>query len=178
MKTMSIKTISLSLLLIVTLCTTALPNAKGDDQLIRKVCSQVYDQSSCLNILKSAPGAANANLKGLAQITINLATSSASGTLHQLQSLEAKTRDSNLKKIYYLCTRHYSSAVNSIHESEKNLRGGDYKSMNMYASAAVSAVADCADEGSSSNIDASIRAGNVKFDKIGRIILAVTNLLA
>ncbi|KAI9195419.1 hypothetical protein LWI28_015547 [Acer negundo] len=151
--------------------------SNASSKIINDICAKTKVPSSCIELLESTPGAATTNLKGLGQITLDLAHSSAVKTFGQINSLIPKTTDPKLKEIYKTCSEQYNDAIGDLKDAETKFNQGDYFSMNTKASAAMTEAGDCSDETAKLAIDPSVKKGNVEFDHICSIILAISNNL-
>ncbi|KAK1592983.1 hypothetical protein Q3G72_033896 [Acer saccharum] len=144
---------------------------------INDICSKTFNPSYCVELLKSTPKTATADLKGLAKIILDLARSNATKTLDQIHSLIPKTTDHRLKESYQACSEHYDNAIGDLNEAESDFKQGDYFGMNIQASGALDEAGDCHDENEGLPADPSLRKGNQDLENICEIILVVANLL-
>ncbi|TXG71455.1 hypothetical protein EZV62_000034 [Acer yangbiense] len=119
------------------------PSNAASSKIINDICAKTRFPSICLEILESTPGAAAADVKGLGKITLDLARSTASKTLGQINSLLPKTTDPKLKEIYKTCSEHYDNAIGSFNNAETDLNNSNYFSMNSQASVAMTEAGDC-----------------------------------
>ncbi|KAK3187759.1 hypothetical protein Dsin_027320 [Dipteronia sinensis] len=140
--------------------------SNASSKIINDICPKTRSPSICMELLQSTPGAAAADLKGLGKITLNLAHSTASKTLGQINSLIPKTTDPKLTEIYKSCSEQYGNVIGSLKEAETDFNQGDYFSMNSQASAAMTEVGDCRDETAKLAVDPSVKKGNLDFDHI------------
>ncbi|KAK1592315.1 hypothetical protein Q3G72_022967 [Acer saccharum] len=148
-----------------------------ENQLINDICSKTTNPSNCLRLLKSISGTGTADLKGIAKIILDLAHSNATKTLDLVNSLIPKTNDFRLKEGYLTCFEVYDNAIDEINEAESDFIQGDYSSMNIQASAAMTEAVTCDDETQGLPIDPSVRKGNQDLLDLCKIILVVANLL-
>ncbi|TXG71453.1 hypothetical protein EZV62_000032 [Acer yangbiense] len=140
--------------------------SNASSKIVNDICAKTRFPSICLEILESTPGAAAADVKGLGKITLDLARSSASKTLGQINSLIPKTIDPKLKEIYKTCSEHYDNAIGSFNNAETDLNNSNYFSMNSQASAAMTEAGDCDDETAKLAVDPSVKKGNLDLDHI------------
>lgn len=112
---------------------------------LNEICSTTQDPSFCVQALNSDPRTANADLKGLAQISIDLAKSSATKTTTLITSLVEKTSDPKLKGRYQTCAENYDNSISSLDDCTKSMSSGDYSSLNFQASAAMDGPMTCLD---------------------------------
>ncbi|TXG46423.1 hypothetical protein EZV62_028080 [Acer yangbiense] len=150
--------------------------SNASSKIINDICAKAIFPS-CIEFLESTPGAAAADLKGLGKITLDLAHSSASKTLGQINSLIPKTTDPKLKDIYKSCSEQYDNIIGDLKEAETDFNKGDYSSMNLQASAAMTGAEECSDEIAELAIDPSVKKGNLDIDHICSIILVISNSL-
>ncbi|KAK2643753.1 hypothetical protein Ddye_018995 [Dipteronia dyeriana] len=151
--------------------------SNASSKIINDICDKTRFPSICMELLESTPGAAAADLKGLGKITLDLAHSSASKTLGQINSLIPKTTDPKLTEIYKSCSEQYENVIGNLKDAETDFNQGDYFSMNSQASAAMTEAGDCSDETAALAVDPSVKKGNLDFDHICSIILAISNNL-
>lgn len=109
------------------------------------ICSTTQDPSFCIQVLNSNPRTANANLKGLTQISIDLAKSNATKTTTLITSLMEKDNDPKLKGSYQTCAKNYDSSISSLDDCTKSMSSGAYSSLNLQASAAMDGPITCLD---------------------------------
>ncbi|KAK2990169.1 hypothetical protein RJ640_014621 [Escallonia rubra] len=135
----SIPALLLSLLAAILVPNLTLANAsvKSSSQLISEVCSKVPNSALCLEVLKSDPRSANADLVGLGRISIDLTKAATKTTSELINSLLNKTSDRRLRGSYDFCSVCYGRAVNDLDDSEKSLSSGKYLELNNFAAAAL-----------------------------------------
>ncbi|KAH7573433.1 hypothetical protein ACOSP7_007103 [Xanthoceras sorbifolium] len=168
-----------SILVVLLFTTPSFANLDVNDssKLINDICPTTRFPSYCLEVLESIPEAATADLKGLAQITLDLAISKASSTLDRIRSLIPQTTDPKLKQAYKSCSEHYDNTIGDLKEAESDFKQGDKYGMNQYASAAMTEAGDCDDQTEELAVDPWIQKGNQDFDNICGIVLAISNHL-
>lgn len=142
--------------------------------VVKDICFKTQDPSFCLGVLNKIPQVSSVDLPGLANITINLATSNATKTLQRIKSLIPKTSERQLKEAYTSCSEHYDDAIGDLDDAKKNLTEGDSNGVNLSVSAAMDEASDCDDEINDLPADASIIKANQDLNKICDIILAIS----
>ncbi|CAI9753505.1 unnamed protein product [Fraxinus pennsylvanica] len=100
-------------------------NVKAD--LIGDLCSKTSNPSSCDEVLRSDPRSVKADLRGLGEIAIDKAITSAKTSLNLVKAL-AKGR------IQSKCIEYYFIAFNSLNKCQSLILGKD--KLNLYAEAA------------------------------------------
>ncbi|KAK2980659.1 hypothetical protein RJ640_011467 [Escallonia rubra] len=172
--------VSLLLAFSLTSLTFARPNVRAqDDDLIGEVCSKTRNPSFCVQALKSDPPSGGADLRGLGQISIDLAQASATATSSLIDSLIKQTNDPKLRERYKSCSENYSDSIGDLGEAKGFLNSGDYGSVNIRASAALDG-ADTCDGGFAGPPaePAELKQANQKLEDLCSIILVISNRLA
>ncbi|KAL6325911.1 hypothetical protein AAG906_038402 [Vitis piasezkii] len=121
------------------------PSVKIANNELTEICSTTQDPSFCVQALKSDPRTANADLKGLAQISIDLAKASATKTTTLITSLVEKANDPKLKGRYETCAENYDDSISSLDDCTQSVSSRDYVSLNFQASAAMDGPVTCLD---------------------------------
>ena len=112
---------------------------------VQDICSTTQDPPFCVKALNSDSRTAGADLKGLAQISIDLAKADATKTAPLIASLEEKAKDPKLKGRYETCAENYDNSIDSLDECTESVSSGDYNSLNIQASAAMEGPETCLD---------------------------------
>ncbi|PSR97867.1 Pectinesterase [Actinidia chinensis var. chinensis] len=139
--------VSLTLVILFISLSSEMPRVKAENDLINKYVPTLSNASRCLQVLKSDPRSASADLKGLGKISINKAKASAKQTSKLIASLKICATDSILKGQYGLCSQDYSDAFNSLEEAKRFLKFGDYVNFGIYAAAAFGGAEELFEEG-------------------------------
>ncbi|XP_058217584.1 pectinesterase inhibitor-like [Rhododendron vialii] len=111
--------------------------------LVRTICPRTINNDLCLQIFKSDPRSATADVKGLGQIAIDAGEASANQTLNTLGSLFNSTPASPLKDIYQTCTRNYETAISKLETAKNLLSSPNYKSASGLATDAMTNIVSC-----------------------------------
>nr|XP_027082311.1 LOW QUALITY PROTEIN: pectinesterase inhibitor-like [Coffea arabica] len=138
---------SSSLLALFFICLSILSNlfTSAEADLISDVCTASKNPQFCANSLRSDPRSRRADLKGLGQIAIDLATKSAKSTKTLVDSLKQNATDTRLKGIYDSCSENYGDSIDDLGEATSLLKSGDYLGVNLRASAALDDADTCDD---------------------------------
>ncbi|GAV71660.1 PMEI domain-containing protein [Cephalotus follicularis] len=146
--------------------------------LIAEICPQTRNPSFCVGLLNSTPGAATADLMGLAKITISLAHNSASRTYDQIRSLVKQASNPQLKQHYKSCTEYYSESLSDLDQAREYLASGDYDGVNIQASSVMTYTDDCDEEINKPPTEPSgVSKKNQELTNICGIILVIANEL-
>lgn len=152
-------------------------NAITNEQ-INDICTRAISKNACLQVLRSTPGVATSDLKGVGRIALDVSNSKLTNAKSIIPSLIAKTSDPDLKKRYNVCKEFFNDAGSAIVDAKESLNHNDPESMNAQASAAETFVDDCNDNLKSPPADPSDlskRCQNV-FDALS-IALVISNML-
>lgn len=143
----------------------SLSNIEASSPNINTLCNKSSVPDYCQQLLGLVPTAATADMKGLGRITLDLTTAKASNLVGQFKS----------KPQYKSCADSIGDAISSLKDAGDSLKKGDYGSMNIQASAAMTDVGDCVDQISGG--DASILNATNDLEKTISVLLAASNLL-
>ncbi|KAM7463183.1 hypothetical protein LguiA_031304 [Lonicera macranthoides] len=116
------------------------------NDLISDICSHTNKPAQCEAALRSDPGSAKADLKGLGHISIRVSKKSAQATLQLITALSKGGKDPSIKGTLAACSEYYDDSIGNLDDTESALNAGDYLSMSAHASAALDGPADCNDE--------------------------------
>ncbi|XP_047325024.1 pectinesterase inhibitor-like [Impatiens glandulifera] len=146
--------------------------------LVSKVCGITQNPSQCNQVLGSNPRAAEADLKGLGYISIDIALSNAKQSFGYVSSLVNTTTDPTLKGRYDTCAENYDDTVDRLSQCKTFLDNGDISSFQTYVSAAFTDIDTCVDsfEGPPA-APAKLDVVNKKASGLVDIVLAVGALL-
>lgn len=153
----------------------------ASENLISVICSKSINPPLCLKALKSDPRSANANLRSLAQISIDLAQASAKETSTMVELLTKNATNRRLKAQYQTCTENYDDAISNLADANNFLKSGDFESLNVYASAVVTDADTCEDsfvESPGSVEPRQLKQANKKLEDFANIILVIAHRLA
>ncbi|KAK6161651.1 hypothetical protein DH2020_005032 [Rehmannia glutinosa] len=95
---------------------------KLTDTEIKHLCSKTRNPEGCYTILKSDHRTANIDAKGLAQVSLDLASERARKIQAQLNAFAKATHDSRLRNVYESCSKKYDDIVHDLEAAKKNLR--------------------------------------------------------
>lgn len=153
----------------------------ASENLISLICSKSINPPLCLKALKSDPRSAQANLRGLGQISIDLAQASAKETSRMIELLAKNTTNRRLKGQYETCTENYDDAISNLDDAKNFLKSDDFESLNVYASAVVTDADTCEDsfvESPGTVEPQQLKQANKNLEDFANIILVIANRLA
>ncbi|PIN22704.1 Pectinesterase [Handroanthus impetiginosus] len=113
------------------------------DNEIKHLCSKTVNLEACYKLLKSDHRTAKVDAKGLAEVSVDLASNKANKTRTQLNSLAKATHDSQLRNLYNLCSKNYEDTIRDLEDAKKNLHSGAYKDISVQVNDAVEEVKNC-----------------------------------
>ncbi|KAK4421959.1 hypothetical protein Salat_2146600 [Sesamum alatum] len=97
---------------------------KLTDTKIKHLCSKTSNVGVCYKLSKSDPRTANVDVRGLAEVSVDLASNKAKKTHSLLNSSVNATHDSRLKNIYKLCSSNYNDAIRDLKAIKNYLHSG------------------------------------------------------
>lgn len=176
--TSSSSVLSLSVVLLLISLSSARPSVKVTDDVLSTVCSKTKNPSLCLQTLKADPRAATGDLKGLCQVSIDLALAKAKDTKNYIGSLIGQSNGPSLKEKYLSCSENYENSIGDLQDATGLLNSGDYNGVNLHASAAMTETDDCEENFKEPPFDPSqLPKRDEDFDFLCSIILVISNLL-
>ncbi|KAL7128655.1 hypothetical protein ABFS83_13G008800 [Erythranthe nasuta] len=93
---------------------------KITDEEIKQLCSKTSNLNRCYKLLKSDHRITNVDAKGLAEISIDLASKNAKEIHSVLSVLANGTRSSQLREMYNHCAANYYNIIRDLEEAKKN----------------------------------------------------------
>lgn len=112
---------------------------------VEDICSTTQNPSFCAQTLNADPRTPGADLKALAQISIDLANASATETAALVASLVKTASDPELQGRYQTCAENYDDSIYSLGECSLSVSSGDFTGLNLKASAAMEGATTCLD---------------------------------
>lgn len=116
--------------------------AAADEALIEKACNATVYHDLCISTIKSDNSSSTADMKGLVGIVIGKAHGSAADTASFIAG-HLKEDPSTYGQAGVLCENHYTSAMQSLDESLKDLEGNQFEDAGRKSSEAREAVKVC-----------------------------------
>ncbi|KAI8018003.1 Pectinesterase inhibitor [Camellia lanceoleosa] len=106
---------------------------------LKQICSKTIDQHECIKLMKSNSRASDADIRGLTEIAIDLASSKAR---HFLNS----PYDSRFEGYYSFtssCYKNYGDAITHLEQTKKLFYDGDYKRIAVQVNRVKDDIRDC-----------------------------------
>ncbi|KAL0442360.1 UNVERIFIED_CONTAM: hypothetical protein Slati_1958700 [Sesamum latifolium] len=116
---------------------------KLTDTEIKHLCSKTSNLGGCYKLLKSDPRTANVDARGLAEVSIDLASNKANKTYSLINSFINTTHDSQLKNIYKLCSSNYNDVIRDFKAIKNYLHAGSYKNIPVQVKDASEEIKQC-----------------------------------
>ncbi|KAI3455856.1 hypothetical protein Pfo_012519 [Paulownia fortunei] len=119
-------------MLILIIFISIIPSSTGHkikDTEIKHLCSKTSNLGRCYKLLKSDHRTTNVDAKGLAEVSVDLASNNANKIYSQLNSFAKATHDSRLRNIYNSCSKNYDDAIRDLEVVKKNLHSGAYNNI-------------------------------------------------
>ncbi|KAK8482961.1 hypothetical protein V6N13_081297 [Hibiscus sabdariffa] len=114
-------------LILGSLATPSLSMSEDKEDLIQQTCKKTRYFALCNSSLRSDPRSSNADLKGLASISVEILQEKANDTLTFIIGLYKNTTDPDLSRFYGSCIEDYGTSVNRLlPETVKALGSKDY----------------------------------------------------
>ncbi|KAK6150196.1 hypothetical protein DH2020_017721 [Rehmannia glutinosa] len=98
---------------------------KMTDTEINYLCSRTINRVACYKFLKSDPRTANVDAKGIADVSIDLASKEANKIMSRFNRLAEASKSQ--KTLYRQCAKNYNDAIRDLEVAKKNLHAGVYK---------------------------------------------------
>ncbi|KAK4440312.1 hypothetical protein Salat_0366100 [Sesamum alatum] len=144
---------------------------KLTDTEIKHLCSKTSNVGGCYKLLKSDPRTANVDARGLAKVSVDLASNKANKTHSLLNSFVNATHDSRLKNIYKLCSSNYNDAIRDLKAIKNYLHSGAYKNIPSQVKDASEEIKQCKKVYGGANSDrAHIKKKNQEFELLISIV--------
>lgn len=99
---------------------------KLTDTEIKQLCSKTGNLESCYKILKSDHRTSNVDARGLAEVSIDLASKKANQIHSELNSMAKATRNSRSRNTYSLCSKNYNDIIRDLEAAKNKLKLGAY----------------------------------------------------
>ncbi|KAI3454581.1 hypothetical protein Pfo_011244 [Paulownia fortunei] len=145
---------------------------------IEEVCRQTHDQAFCTRVLGSDPRTRNAGLPELAQVAIDLASYSATGTKVKIHSLYLSEKNPNLRFRFGMCENYYADALDALRGAADYLKHADFHSVNIAAADVNNDGFYCEDSFKHRPAFRSpLTNGNNDLQRFAEIIAVISNLL-
>ncbi|KAE9459242.1 hypothetical protein C3L33_08864, partial [Rhododendron williamsianum] len=144
--------VSLALLLITTLFIS--PSVAQQHAQLKKICSKTFNSDWCVKLMKKDSRTSNADDRGLAEVAIDLAYSTAQDIQNQLNAKLYKDADEpELKDELVACTKNYNDVLQDLKRTKKHFKDGYIQRIAAEAEDVVEEVNECDDqlEGQSSS---------------------------
>ncbi|XP_050938846.1 pectinesterase inhibitor-like [Cucumis melo] len=150
-------------------------NGTSSTDVVSTICPKTSNPPFCSSVLKFA---GPTDLKGLAVYTLNHVHRNARKSLTLAKSLAKTTPNPQLKQRYSSCAESYDEVVGDIENAQKDLALGDFNTVNIVTSGAMTDIDDCQDKFVQPPKDTSLLWENGKtLNDICSIILVISNLL-
>ncbi|KAI3468918.1 hypothetical protein Pfo_025581 [Paulownia fortunei] len=116
---------------------------KIKDTEIKHLCSKTSNLGGCYKLLKSDHRTANVDARGLAEVSVDLASNKANKIHSQLNSFAKATHDSRLRNKYDLFTKNYNDVIRDLEVAKNNLHSGAYRNMPVQVKDASEEIKNC-----------------------------------
>ncbi|KAH9750876.1 Pectinesterase inhibitor 28 [Citrus sinensis] len=134
----NIKAASMVMFIVIMLCFSSnRPGVEGvrgeENDLIEAICKKTSYPDVCIKTLRSSPGSSGADVKGLAHIIVESASTYSNDTYEQIKKLLKETKDKAMRNCLDVCFQVYDLTIHDIPKAIKYLESGDYDSATEYA---------------------------------------------
>ncbi|KAK4415598.1 hypothetical protein Salat_2667200 [Sesamum alatum] len=116
---------------------------KLTDVEIKQLCSKTNYLEGCYKLLKSDPRTGNVDARGLAEVSVALASKKANKIHSLLNSLVSATHNSRLRNIYKLCSSNYNDVVRDLKVIKNYLHSSAYKNIPVQVKDAAEEIKQC-----------------------------------
>ncbi|KAK4382578.1 hypothetical protein Sango_2857300 [Sesamum angolense] len=113
------------------------------DTDIKHLCSKTNNLESCYKLLKSDPRTTNVDARGLAEVSVDLASKKANKIHSLINSFVNKSHDSRLKNIYKSCSSNYNDAIHDLNVIKNYLKSGAFKNIPVQVKDASDEIKQC-----------------------------------
>ncbi|KAL5565979.1 hypothetical protein UlMin_029143 [Ulmus minor] len=144
--------------------------------LIDKACGTARFKAYCEATLRSHPNSKNADLHGLAKISLQLAQGNATAIHDQVSKLLKTSTDKSIKPALKDCLKNYQDARDQLNAAMPALDSKQYFDVNSKATAAVNDAYSC--ESGFEKGKSPLSNFNTIFNRLCTIVLGVANRAA
>ncbi|KDP33951.1 hypothetical protein JCGZ_07522 [Jatropha curcas] len=147
--------------------------------LISSTCNHTLYYQECVFSLRSDPNSKTADLRGLANIALNISIAYGSETLTHISDLKTKTskNDTNSSCLSD-CVEQYNDAVEDLQEAIEALRIRSLDTLKTLVSSAMTDSDTCEEGFEESGYGSPFANRNLYFSKLCSNFLAISNLLS
>lgn len=110
---------------------------------IDDVCNKTKDRGFCQRVLGSDPRTRGANFHMLAQIALDLASTSASATKPKIHNLLLAAKDPNFRARFGMCERYYADALDVLRIANDDMKRGSFDDLLIFANGAQDDAISC-----------------------------------
>lgn len=137
--------VSLALLLITTLFIS--PSVAQQQAQLKKICSKTFNNDWCMKLMKKDSRTSNADDRGLAEVAIDLAYSTAQNIQNQLNArLYKDTDEPELKDELVACSKNYNDVMQGLKRTKKHFKDGYIQRIAAEAEDVIEEVNECDDQ--------------------------------
>ncbi|KAI7995638.1 Pectinesterase inhibitor [Camellia lanceoleosa] len=144
---------------------------------LKQICSKTIDQHECIKLMKSNSRASDADIRGLTEIAIDLASCKARDILGVLNSRYDnrydtwKDRYNSFTDRHGSCYKNYQDAIRDLEQTKKLFYDGDYKRIAVRVNDVKEEVRDCKNQfENSANYSSDRRRWNKEFEILCDVI--------
>lgn len=164
-------------------------NTEAGEDLVTETCKHTLHFQACVSSLRSVPSSNTTDLKGLAEIALNVSTTEAIKTLSYVHDLKSSddgdTNNKNgMSSSLNDCDEQYSEAIQNLKDSVEALANGDYNKVNALVSAAMTNAETCQNgfeemlgDDNDSTSTSTLTQNNRYFSELCSNVLAITKLI-
>ncbi|KAL0336527.1 UNVERIFIED_CONTAM: hypothetical protein Sradi_4864600 [Sesamum radiatum] len=113
------------------------------DTEINHLCSNTNNLENCYKLLKSDPRTSNVDARGLAEVSVDLASKKANKIHSLINSFVNKSHDSRLKNIYKSCSNNYNDAIYDLKVIKNYFKSGAFKNIPIQVKDASDEIKQC-----------------------------------
>ncbi|XP_068660626.1 putative invertase inhibitor [Aristolochia californica] len=152
---------------------------QNSDELVDRVCRGSDDYYFCVSTLNSDHRTPNADLVGLAQISVDVTTKDLTSTYNYIEVLLKKTTDPRMKRDLGQCSGFYDTARNATLDASKAVARKDFAEVVTDAQLVGAAVGDCQDVFRAENppLASPLKEQNQNAIDLATIVNSAANLL-
>ncbi|XP_028079849.1 pectinesterase inhibitor-like [Camellia sinensis] len=136
---------------------------------LKQICSKTIDQHECIKLMKSNSRASDADIRGLTDIAIDLASSKARDILNSPYD----NRFEGYTSFRRSCSNNYLNAIRDLEQTKKLFYDGDYKRIAVQVNDVKEDVRDCKNQFENSANYSSYKSDRKRWNKEFEILCDV-----
>ncbi|KAI7994941.1 Pectinesterase inhibitor [Camellia lanceoleosa] len=142
------------------------PSFAKEHTKLQQICSKTIDQHECIKLMKSDSRASNADIRGLTEIAIDLASFKAGDFVNSPDGYRFEGHNSFASS----CDKNYMDAIRDLEQTKKLFYDGDYKRIAVQVNHVKDRVRDCKNKFENSSYTSERKRWNKEFEILCDVI--------